>query len=128
MVTLSKITQVDWSTYRRALEAAREEWEKVREATSSPDELDPDARWFLSDDGLSGFGIKYDGHAVGLFSLARGRGDLLVERAKSYGGVSLDCFDGYLTDLYQRHGFVVTRREANHEEGGPDVVWMTLQV
>lgn len=125
---MSRATQVDWNTYKRALERAREEWPKVADATSAPDELDSDARWFLTEDGLSGFGITYTGHAIGLFSLARGRGDLLVEQAKSYGGKSLDCFDGYLTALYERHGFVVTRREANYEEGGPDVVWMTLQV
>ncbi len=86
--------------------------------------LHPSLRAYLAPDARSGFLISGD-EIVGLFSTARGRGDDLVTDAVAAGGRRLDCFDGYLTRLYYRHGFVITRREPNWNPPGPDVVYMT---
>lgn len=106
---------------------------RARIAASLTDYRDPaslpaDAQWYLSDDGASGFIVRADGEIVGLFSTARGRGDTLVSEAIAYGGTHLDCFEGYLSALYARHGFKVYRREANWTAGAPDVVFMQLDV
>lgn len=82
--------------------------------------------YFLTADRRSGFAIRPDGELVYVFSTVRGRGDILVRAAIALGAVRLDCFDGYLTDLYRRNGFDVTRREPNWTPGGPDVVYMRL--
>lgn len=79
--------------------------------------------YYLSDDGLSGVGVQ-DGEMIGVFSLVKGRGDLLISVAVENGAVHGDCFDGYLPTLYGRHGFREIRREANWTVGGPDVVYM----
>lgn len=81
---------------------------------------------YVADDGLSGFIVTDGAEIVGLFSGERGRGDALVSDAIDAGGWSLDCFDGYLTALYQRHGFRVTSREPNWTPGQPDVVFLSL--
>lgn len=86
------------------------------------------ARCYLSEDGRSGFLVTADGDAQQLFSTARGRGDALVCEAIKAGARTLDCFDGYLSALYARHGFVVVRREPNWTPGGPDVVYMALRL
>lgn len=99
------------------------------DALTPAGELDQSAgtRYYLTGDRRSGFAVRTDGYAFGLFSVARGRGDALVAAAVERGATALDCFDGYLPALYARHGFVITRREANWTPGGPDVVWMSRE-
>lgn len=80
-------------------------------------------RYYLRPDRRSGFGIEGT-EIVCLFSRDHGLGDWLVEAAIRADGYRLNCFDGYLVDLYQRHGFVETSREPNWTPGGPDVVYM----
>lgn len=111
--------------FRLALQAARLASPLVAGATSSPDEINA-ARYFLSDDGLSGYGITSDGTLVGLFSLKRGQGDALVLDAIAHGASNLDCFDGYLVALYSRHGFKEVDRVPNWDAAGPAVVYMSL--
>lgn len=81
-------------------------------------------RGFVLSDESGGFGIRSDGELVGLFSRIRGRGDYLVNKAVRYGAIHLNCFDGYLVELYRRHGFIVRERRPNWTVGGPDVVYM----
>lgn len=103
---------------------ARRESEQVRGATS-PFESSEGARYFLAGDDRSGFVIRKDGELTNVFSLERGRGDDMVSIAVNWAGAThLDCFDGYLTALYARHGFVEYAREPNWAPGGPDVVYM----
>lgn len=112
-------------TFRRALRMARAESSKIMDATSDPDDFEQDARYYLTTDGGSGYGVTDDGELIGVHSLVKGRGDALVSHAIAHGATRLDCFDGYLVTLYRRHGFGVTRREANWTPGGPDVVYMS---
>lgn len=83
----------------------------------------PGTRYYVN--GYAGYGVRSDGELVFVHSWTRGQGDAIVTDAISRGARRLDCYDGHLTTLYGRHGFVVTAREPNWTPGGPDVVWMT---
>ena len=66
-----------------------------------------DINLYLSEDGESGFGIKPNGDIVSVFSSkkVKGRSAHMLEMAISQGGRQLDCFDIYLTKIYETHGF-----------------------
>ena len=66
-----------------------------------------DINLYLSEDGESGFGIKPNGDIVSVFSNSKekGRSSYMLEMAISQGGRQLDCFDIYLTKIYETHGF-----------------------
>ncbi len=125
--TVVRISQVSPALFRVALGSARWVSDLVAGATSKPEEMPDRATYYLSTDLESGFGVDSDGTLIGVFSLKRGRGDFLVQHAVLFGGANrLDCFDGYLPELYARHGFVETHRVANWRSGDPDVVFMRL--
>lgn len=84
----------------------------------------PGARFYLSEDQNSGFGVTSDGELKWVWSTVRGRGDTIVEHGLLAGATHLNCFEGHLSDLYGRHGFIVTERLENWTPGGPDVVTM----
>lgn len=89
----------------------------------------PGARYYVDmGEGITtgGFIVKPDGELVGVFSSIPGRGDALISAALNAGATHLDCFDGYLTEFYARHGFREYRREPNWTPGGPAVVYMGL--
>lgn len=67
-----------------------------------------DINLYLSEDGQSGFGIKPNGDIVSVFSNNKaegGRSAYMLEMAISQGGRQLDCFDVYLVEIYEAHGF-----------------------
>lgn len=67
-----------------------------------------DINLYLSEDGESGFGIKPNGDIVSVFSNNKaegGRSAYMLEMAISQGGRQLDCFDVYLVEIYEAHGF-----------------------
>jgi len=107
---------------------AREESDKVREATSTVKEIDDATnehdRFMLTADGQSGFIVRNGGELIALFSTVKGRGHDLVQIAVQCGAEYLDCFDGYLPKLYSKNGFMEVKRELNWTAGGPDVVYM----
>lgn len=122
-----QVTTVE--TYCSVYCHARAASELVYRATSPWHELvghHPGAAWYVAEDHLSGFGVAPDGTLLGVFSLVRGRGRELLEAAIWRGAESLWCFDGYLTELYGRHGFAEVSREPNWTRGQPDVVHMQL--
>ncbi len=86
-------------------------------------EISSNGEFYITRDGLSGFCISA-GELKYLFSEVKGRGDELVTSAKALGANHLDCFDGYLVELYKRNGFIEFKRVANWTEGEPDVVYM----
>jgi len=114
------------SEFREALRLAQETSGAVADATTPADDLGGTGACFLTDDLQSGFRIGWNGELTGVFSLVKGRGDVLVSESVSLGATHLDCFDGYLPTLYGRHGFMEARRERNWVEGDPDVVYMVL--
>lgn len=118
---------VSRSEYTAALDWARHTSERIAEATSAPDEMPGDARYFLTEDFRSGFGLTREGTLIGLFSLVKGRGADMVRVAVDKGATNLDCFDGFLPDYYKQFGFVETKRVANWTPGEPDVVFMALR-
>lgn len=115
--------------FRKHYENARSDRPQIAEATSP---FDPAASrgtlYFEGSDGINhwGYAIRPDGELVYVFSTARGMGDRIVSDAIAKGAVYLDCFDGYLVNLYSRHGFRVVKRVANWTPGEPDVVYMSL--
>ena len=66
-----------------------------------------------------------DGELAALWCTERGRGEWLVWNAVQQGAVRLNCFSGYLPELYKRCGFVVEHIERNYECSGPDVFYMS---
>ena len=112
--------------YTGALRQARRISDRIADATSKPEEMPRDARYFVTADFRSGFGIDADGTFIGLFSLVKGRGEVLVQAALRAGADKLDCFDGFLPEYYKQFGFVETERVANWTPGEPDVVFMAL--
>jgi hypothetical protein len=59
-----------------------------------------------------------------------GIGDLLIQSAVKHGGKRLSHFDGYLSDFYEKNGFVEYRREPYDPSlvktqlaNKPDVIW-----
>ena len=66
------------------------------------------------------------GELVGLFSLARGKGDWIMGHAVSDGANHLDCFaEPALLKLYHKHGFTITHSVANWDAAGLPVVYMS---
>lgn len=98
---------------------------RIAEATS-PLETSDGARYFLAEDWLSGYVVRADGELTNVWSVERGRGDDLMTSALANGAVYLDCFDGYLSEFYARHGFVGLKRVPNWTPGEPDVIYMAL--
>jgi len=116
-----------WREYTATLAWAREGSARIAEATSKPEEMPRGARYYLSADFQSGFGVAKDGTLIGLFSTVKGRGEDLVWMAILFAGAyKLDCFDGFLPEYYKRFGFVETERVPNWTPGEPDVVFMSL--
>lgn len=58
-----------------------------------------------------GYALKPDEDGVDIISVhnnepnIKGVGDALLESAKANGGTKLDHYDGFLSDLYSKHGF-----------------------
>lgn len=94
-------------------------------AATSPAETAEGGEFHLSIDGLSGYRVSA-GELTHVFSTVRGRGADLVEDAIASGAKYLDCFDGYLPQLYSRFGFKETKREQNWVASEPDVVYMAI--
>ncbi|AKY03455.1 hypothetical protein FDI80_gp73 [Streptomyces phage Aaronocolus] len=126
------VNRVDWNTFAAALGNARAVSARVADATSAPKDLPSErdgARYFLTEDLQSGYGVDGEGTLIGVFSLVKGRGESLVWDAVLFKGAhKLDCFDGFLPTYYKRFGFVETYRVANWTPGEPDVVFMSTQV
>ena len=103
----------------------REEYPVIRDNTSTPTEIHKAAKfhdsYYLHHDSRSGFIVTGEGELKGVFSAVKGRGDILVQSAVKRGATFLDCFDGYLVNLYQRHGFGSWKIEPNWTPGGPAV-------
>jgi hypothetical protein len=83
-----------------------------------------DARFFLSDDETAAFAVTDDGEVKYVWSTRRGQGDAIMAAAVAEGAEHLNCFEGHLSSLYARHGFVITERIPNWDPQGPDVVIM----
>lgn len=84
---------------------------------------------YLTADGTAGFAISPAGDLQSVFNTGeRGRGEALLRTAVDAGARTLDCFDGFLPMFYSRNGFREIRREANWTAGGPDVVFMALDL
>jgi hypothetical protein len=120
---VNPLVEVAAFVFEDAFAHARESRPLIKEATSEFVRT-AGCRYFLTEDHFSGFAIRWGGELVYLHSRVHGRGDRLVSTAIALGARRLDCFDGYLVDLYGRHGFVEYAREANWTPGGPDVVFM----
>jgi predicted ABC-type ATPase len=100
-----------------------------------------DMKLFMAPDGSAGIAVKPDGDIVSVFKNPAknpkpGIAHEMLITALRNGGRKLDCFDGYLTKLYSKHGFKPVSRVAfdrdyapegwNFErDGEPDIVFFT---
>lgn len=116
---------VDSETFALHFNGARHHT-RIAEATSEF-EHEEGTLYVLTTDALSGFAVREDGELVYVWSVERGRGNALVSSAVRVGATYLDCFDGYLPSLYERHGFRRVKTVPNWTVGGPDVVYMALR-
>jgi hypothetical protein len=75
-------------------------------------------------DKQGGMGIvTNDGNMIGMFKYdkeSKGTAKAVQEERVKLGGIKLDNFDGYLTQLYQKNGFRVVSRVPFNEEYSPD--------
>lgn len=134
------------------VEASPEEYAAAVEAKIEEDEemgaflAEPSAEKFegsdlhLTPDGDAGAVVSPEGDIQNVFALddaPSGAGRAALAQAIEAGGTTLDCYDGYLRDLYMEFGFRETgRMEFNPEHapdgfnpdkyGHPDVVFMHL--
>ena len=146
------ITKATFEQYINALNHARDTDERIKTSLSTPDELRAKAtnhymvqteymgrimgaKEFYTEhlqvrvayqgtEPVAGY-LVVGGELVGLFSTVRGKGDWLMQHAVSDGANLLDCFaEPALLKLYHRHGFTITRSEANWDPAGLPVVYM----
>ena len=129
-------------TFKKAIAKAKQSLGNDGASVELKDDY-TDINLYLSEDGESGFGIKPNGDIVSVFSSkkVKGRAHHLLEMAVyEGGGRQLDCFDIYLTKIYETHGFKpVAKMKWNDEyipegwnkenfkdynNGEPDVVFM----
>ena len=91
-----------------------------------------------------GYALKPDEDGVDIISVhnnepnIKGVGDALIESAKANGGTKLDHYDGFLSDLYSKHGFEEYDRDKWDDQyadpnwdyeryGRPDVILRKLK-
>ena len=93
-------------TFKNAISKAKQSLGDYGASVELKDDY-TDINLYLSEDGESGFGIKPNGDIVSVFSSSKekGRSSYMLEMAISQGGRQLDCFDIYLTKIYEAHGF-----------------------
>ena len=94
-------------TFKKAISKAKQSLGNDGASVELKDDY-TDINLYLSEDGESGFGIKPNGDIVSVFSSkkVKGRAHHLLEMAVyEGGGRQLDCFDIYLTKIYETHGF-----------------------
>lgn len=132
-----EFTQVQPSLFLNNLEFSQGQSDNVRQATTPVEEITnhDGVSYFLAASSdfrgrmypnTMGFAIDKTGQLTSVFTCFKGCGNRLLKSAIEKGARHLDCFDGYLKGFYEFHGFKVDRREANWVEGGPDVLYMSL--
>lgn len=121
------IKQVTRMKFRQALAHARRN-PIIKGATSKPSEMPNGAKYYLSEDCQSGYGVTATGTLIGVFSTIKGRGSELLDSAEDNGARYLDCFEGFLTALYSARGWVEFDRVLNWTEGQPAVVFMKREI
>ncbi|GEM_PF-2708350 len=95
---------------------------------------------FTTEDGTVGYALTPENDVVNVFnnSEQRGAGAEAVIAAIVNGGETLDCYDGFLAEYYERFGFKEVKRDAWNDEyapekwdydkfGEPDVVYMRYE-
>jgi hypothetical protein len=126
---MSLTSKVATADYIAALTFAQSDSERVGAATTPAADMPREGvTYYLSATRLAGFGVTDSGELIGVFSLVKGFGPLLIAEAIENGAHRLDCFDGFLPEYYARFGFRETSRVPNWTPGGPDVVFMALAV
>lgn len=121
---------VSQTEFLQALKHAQATSLKVQKATSPWDEVQAGLgdfdQYFLGTGGMLGFVIKQGGELVAVFSLVKGMGDSIMKAAIANGATHLDCFEGYLTEFYKRHGFCSYKIVPNWTKGEPSVHFMKV--
>ncbi len=92
---------------------------------------------FLSETHKSGYVLTDENDLISVFSLPGAReGKAAIQDAVSRGALTLDCFEGYLPEFYEKFGFVEIDRLTWDDHyapetwdydrfGRPDIIFMT---
>ena len=144
-ITPDYINPVHWryatpESFRRSIEHARGHMtnrQSLCVSTFSTAEY-RHAQLYLSHDNCSGYAIFAGGELRSVFSCVKGRGAQLLDSAIANGATWLECFDGFLSQLYSNAGFVEVARYTfdpalaptgwdQLANGTPDYLKMVLQ-
>lgn len=135
LVSLASLDASTDAGYKRYTDAVRANPHSEYVTQPSQAELGAKRVW-LSDDGQTGVTVSADGEVGNLFANNdQGAGGAALDHAVANGGTWLNCFDGALPKIYQRHGFTEVARlkfDPEHKPEGwdmasldsPDVVFM----
>ncbi len=106
----------------RDVAASKSDYGAFLSPTSGEQFLDSRTLTFLSSDGKVGYALDPSGDIQNLFNASkrRGHGRKAMEHALAQGGVKLDAYEGFLTELYGKRGFEITGRERWNPEYGPE--------
>ena len=119
---LKKNNKQSIDTFKNAIAKAKQSLGNNGASVELKDDY-TDINLYLSEDGESGFGIKPNGDIVSVFSSKNaesGRSHYMLEMATAEGGRQLDCFDIYLTKIYEAHGFKPVAKMKWNDEYIPD--------
>lgn len=118
--TTPQFSEADPKDFRAALDKAIKPRYAAFVTKYSPQEYqEMGAKTYLIDDGKTGFALKPDGDIISVFS-AGGKGRAALQAAIEFGGKKLDCFDGFLPNLYQRFGFKEYERWTWDDQYAPE--------
>lgn len=117
--------QVDPADFAEAVEQKIEENPEMGAFLTAHDaEHFGDFELIMNEEGTAGAAVSPDGDAQNLFSLEDaepGAGRAVMKKAfEEHGAITLDCYDGYLRDLYAEFGFRETARMEFDPEYAPD--------
>ncbi len=125
------ITRINKQAWLTALTLAQIGYPYVAAMTTPAKDIEADslAKCFIGDDWKvcsGGYALSKEGELIGLYSLSKGSGKLLVAHAIQMGAFKLNCAGVRLRDYYSKLGFVVYKEEAPTGDYTESLYYMEL--
>ena len=126
---ITRISKQDWLT---TLQLAQIEYPHIAAMTTPAKDIARGslAKCFIWDDWQvcsGGYALSKGGELIGLYSLCKGSGKLLVAHAIQMGACKLNCAGVRLRDYYSKLGFVVYKEEAPTGDYTESLYYMELE-
>lgn len=104
-----KLYKVNGKTFRKALMKAKDISKYGAFLSMESERYYNENINYLNDSGTAGVSITPDGYITGVFNISGNKAiSELINAAINSGGNNLDCFSGYLDNLYSKFGFKIT--------------------